>query len=53
MKKIFEQFSRSRVTTAMELVGFVSVSVGIGVLSVPIALIVGGIMLIAAGMLAA
>ena len=53
MKNIFKQFTRDRVTTALEVVGFGCVSVGIGMFSVPIAVIVAGILLIAAGVLSA
>ena len=53
MNNFFKQFTRDRVTTAMELVGFVAVSVGIGFFSVPIALIASGILLIAAGIFSA
>jgi hypothetical protein len=53
MKNIFKQFTRDRVTTALELVGFGCVSVGIGMFSVPIALVVAGVLLIAAGVFSA
>jgi len=53
MKNILKHLTRDRVTTALEVVGFVAVSVGIGFYSVPIALIVGGVLLIAAGMFSA
>lgn len=53
MNNFFKQFTRSRVTTAMELIGFVFVSVGIGFISLPIAFIVAGVLLITAGIMAA
>ena len=53
MNNIFKYFTRDRVTTAMEVVGFVCVSVGIGFFSVPIAIISAGVLLIVAGVLSA
>lgn len=53
MKNILKQLTRDRVTTALEVVGFGFVSFGIGMFSVPIALIVAGILLIGAGVLSA
>jgi hypothetical protein len=53
MKTMFKHFTRDRVTTGMELVGFASLLVGIGTFSLPIAAIIGGIILIAAGMYSA
>jgi len=53
MKTMFKHFTRDRITTGMELVGFVSLLVGIGSFSVPIAAIIGGIVLILAGVFSA
>jgi len=50
---MFKHFTRDRITTGMELVGFVSLLVGIGSFSVPIAAIIGGIVLILAGVFSA
>lgn len=53
MKNILKHLTRDRVTTALEVVGFVAVSVGIASFSLPIALITGGVLLIAAGVFSA
>ena len=44
---------RSVLTTAMEIIGFSALVVGVALLSVPISLIVGGVVLMVAGGLAA
>jgi hypothetical protein len=40
-------------STVMEMIGFIALTYGVGLLSIPIAFIVGGILLIVAGGLAA
>ena len=41
------------VSTVMEMIGFIALMCGIGLFSIPVAFIVGGILLIVAGGLAA